>query len=403
MTFTKLEKLLGDDVQLSNLVLNISLGKFETPYLMNQTVDLLSDESPFCNIISDDNKVSLVKMLRSYFNSCWGVYVDDLKLENFLKSGKMEIYKVEARNGLRYATVNEIAQGVMNLVSEYVYPAGEASYRMLSLLQWTFNGSNYWFQQAGYKLTYTGNTANETLYQKIQLCKDQLNDLLTWVTTPEFEASIKIIKKMKTKGFKYASYEKDEIEESISIKQLVYNIDKTFPRNSNNIDYRRAIALVIKAKQNFKNLSPMDVSFLRNVYQKKALERNEKPQVNEQLKEECEYLLQKRFSGGIDQNHFAYKIVDTLRSKGYIYCSNKQYTIIQQALAQLKKYESGSEEENADENEMVQQATILNEDDIEVGLGTKANAAGTAGAESLVDISDAIGSGLLFEDEEGVF
>lgn len=397
MTFNKLNELLNNDTQLGSFILNISKGKFETPFIMTKTVELLSDESPYINIISDNNKVSLAKMLKTYFDNCWGAFIEDLKLENLLKYGKMELYKVEAPNGLRYATVNEIAQGVIGLVAENIYPAGEDNYKRLALLQWTFNGSNYYFREAGYSLTYDNKQVRETLYDMIQLCKNELNELLSWVNTHEFDDSIQRIKKIKSKGFKYASYEKDEIEETISIKQLIYNIDKTFPRNSNDIEYRRAIALVIKAKQNFKNLSPMDISFLRKVYMKKALDRTAKvSKINEQLKEECETLLKERFSGKIDQNHFVYKIITTLKGKNYEYCSDRQYEIIKDALNKINKHDEQSLDKlNELDNNNIPR-NVMDEDDIDIKLHEFSG-------ETIADISDAIGSGLLFEDEEDEF
>lgn len=393
LTFNKMNELLGDNKQLGSFIVNISGGKFETPFLMSKTVELLSDQSPYVNLISDANKLSLAKMLKTYFDNCWGIFIEDIKLDNILKFGKMELYKVEAPNGLRYATVNEIAQGVIGLVAENIYPANEVNYKRLSLLQWTFSGSNYYFREAGYSLTYENGAARETLYDMIQLCKNELNELLTWVNTKEYENSLKTIKKMKSKGFKYASYEKDEIEESISIKQLIYNIDKTFPRNSDDMEYRRAIALVIKAKQNFKNLSPLDISFLRRVYVKKALDRTPINKVNEQLKAECETLLNARYSGKIDQNHFAYKIITTLKNKNYESCSDKQYKIISDALSLINKNDKADKKDSTLEKDFGIHGTILDDEDIEKSLGDFSG-------ETLADISDAIGSGLLFEDEE---
>lgn len=388
MTFNKLTELVNDK-QLANFIYNVSMGKFESPYLMNKIVELLSDSSPLLNMISDEDKVDLAKLTKSYFDSCWGIFIDNIKLENTVKAGKLEIYKVEAPNGLRYATVNEIAQGVVGLVSDYTYPAGEQSYKNLALLQWSFSGNSYFFREAGYRLTYDKDgKVEETFLELLLMSLEHIRELVAWVEKPEFEKSIEIIKKIKSKGFKYASYEKDEIEETISIKQLVYNIDKTFPRSSDDPDYRRAIALVIKGKKNFKSLSPMEISFLRRAYLKRALDRNKEPKVDEQIKMECEQLLAARYSGKIDQNHFVYKIITTLKNKNYEHCSAKQRAIITSALDILNKDEVKNKNTN---NKPL--GNIMGEDDIDeaiLGLG----------GESIVDISDAIGSGLLFEEED---
>lgn len=390
MTFNVLNKLL-DDSQLSNFIYNVSMGKFESPYLMNKIVELLNDSSPLLNMIPDSDKLDFARLTKSYFDSCWGVFIENIRLDNLVKAGKMEIYKVEAPNGIRYATVNEIAQGVIGLMSDFVYPVGIENYKKLALLQWTFSGNSYYFKEAGYKLTYDKDgKVEETFLELINESINELKELVKWVDTPEFEKSVDLIKKLKNKDFKYASYEKDEIEETISIKQLVYNIDKTFPRSSNDIDYRRAIALVIKGKKNFKSLTPMEISFLRRAYLKKALDRTKENKVDEQLKTDCEHLLAVRYSGKIDQNHFVYKIITTLKGKNFEYCSDKQRDIINSALKLLEKEDN--KENNV--NDIAPIRNIMDEDDIDKELERFSG-------ESIVDISEAIGQGLLFEDEEG--
>ena len=394
MKFERLFDIIGDNKQLSSLINNLSKEAFEVPFLMQKTLEMLSDESPYVNIITDGNKKALANMLMSYFNSCWNLYVDDYKLDNRLKFGKLEIYKIEAPKGLRYATAKEVSQGVKGLIAEYMYPAGEDNYKKLSLLNWTFNGINFYYREAGFKLTYQNSKEpKETLYEMIVNSAEALVDLFKWCSTSDnIDKAIKIIDKIKkNNGFKYASYESDEIEESISIKQLVYNIDKVFPRNSDNIEYRRAIALVIKAKRNIKTLTPIEISFLREIYDKKALERDNKQDltVNIQLKNDCENLLKEQYSGKIKSDHFAYKIITTLKNKNYTNCSSKQYNIIRDALAIIEKY---------DENKKI---TSNNEKAAQIILDDNAidNILTGSDEDALASISDALGSGFFDEED----
>lgn len=392
MTFNKLFEVVEENTQVKSIISNVSYGIMDTPFLMNKTVEMLADDSPYLNIISDENKQALVNMLIMYFNNCWGLYVEDYELDKLLKFGKIEVYKVDAPNGLRYATATEVAQGIKGLIGEYIYPATEENYKRLCLLQWTFSGVNYFFREAGFKLTYD-NTGKpkETLYQMIQMSSQQLVDLFKWSSIQDnIDKTLNQIKKMKkNKGFKYASYEKDEIEESISIKQLIYNIDKTFPRNSTDIDYRKAIALIIKAKKNIRSITPLEISFLRKAYDKKAMERSNGKVVEEsnKLRDECELILNERTSGKIDPNHFAYKIISTLKNSGYKKCSVKQYDIIKDALNIISNYEEKKQETEDNKAEQL----ILDDTCID-------NVVDATDTSVLTDISDALGRGLFDDD-----
>ena len=87
MSYNKLFKLLENDTKLTSFITNISSGEIDVPYIMTETIKLLDDEHPFCNIISDSNKKALCIMLDQYFTDCWGLYIDDLGLD--IKNAKM--------------------------------------------------------------------------------------------------------------------------------------------------------------------------------------------------------------------------------------------------------------------------------------------------------------------------
>ena len=60
----------------------------------------------------------------------------------------------KAHNGIRFATANEVKQGVKGLIPEFIFPAGENEYKLMCLLQWTFCGTPFFFRNAGYKICY---------------------------------------------------------------------------------------------------------------------------------------------------------------------------------------------------------------------------------------------------------
>ena len=385
MSYNKLFEVLQEDNRLISFISNLSSGYLDVPYLIKETLNLLEDESPMINIVSDNNKKALCIMLDMYFTDCWELYIEDIGLDKLIPYGKIEVYKIDAANGLRYATVNEVAQGIKGLIGEYIYPSGEDFYKNLCLLYWTFTGKSYYFRQAGYQLEYDNNGKVTTpFYSMIQDCAVDLKNMFKVVSIrDDFNKHIKKIEKLKkNKGYKYASFEKDEITEDITIKQLVYNIYKVFPRNSTDIEYRRALALAIKSYKNNVMLSPLEISWLRDIYTKHAMDRNSSNsavtnKAADELRKQCESILSARYSGKIDTKHFVFTIIETIKKNKYQKCSNKQYKFIEDALAIINK-DTNIEGENDSMTE------IITDSDIDV---------------SLESLSDAIGSG-LFDDEE---
>lgn len=385
MECNKLINFMQDDVKTTSFIKNMSSGYMELPYIMEQTLDMLSDDSPMYNIITNSNKKALCIMLDQYFTSCYDLYIDDIAFDKLLKFGCIEVYKVDAANGLRYATTNEVAQGVKGLIGENIYPAGEKEYKFLCLLYWSFTGKQYYFRQAGYKLDYddTGK-AKQVFYELVQMCAYQLKELFEWISVKDnVDKAIRKIEKMKKhNGYKYATYEKDEITEDITIKQLIYNIYKVFPRNSTNLEYRRALALALKSYKNKQTLTPLEISMLRDIYDKHALDMNrgaKRPcDVDESLQSDCELLLRERYSGKINSNHFAYVIIETLKKNNYTRCSVKQESIIKDALKLVKN-------DIEAENEQTNNTEIISDSDIDA---------------SLQSLSNAIGQGLFEEEDE---
>lgn len=374
MSYNKLFKLLEDNTRMTSFISNISSGYMEIPYIMSETLKILEDDNPFFGIISNSNKKSLCIMLDQYFTDCWGLFIEDLKLDKCLSYGKIEVYKIAAANGLRYATVNEVAQGIKGLIGEYIYPAGEEEYKKLCLLQWSFTGVSYYFRQAGYKLDYDNNgKVTNSFYEMIQMCAYQLKELFDWVSVKEnLDKALNRIKKMqKSKGYKYASYEKDEITEDITIKQLVMNIYKVFPRNSSNPDYRKALALALKSYKGKQQLTPLEVSQLRDIYDKHVLDINRDKKaaasVNTDVKEKCELLLAERFKGKINQKHFAYTIIETLKRNNYTSCSPKQYAVIEEAYMIVTK---ANNNDNKVENNTSAKTEVISDDDINESLAS---------------------------------
>lgn len=342
-TFNKLISYLrqAEESKLEILLSNISNDFFNKTWLITETLNILDDSSIYN--LTEHNMVSLMCMLRSYVNTCIPIITEEENLYKLLRFYNEQIYYITAANGVRVATTGEIAQGVKNLFIEYKPRIDENDYKKMCLLQWTINGKGHYYKQSGHEIKYDneGRVCEDT-YTLIKRCSNELVELFSWLEdTSKFEHDLKVLKKAsKAKPYKYPSYAPDEVTDDLSIKSLLNNASAIIKPGSSNIDYRRTLALLIKAKT--KKLEPIEISFIRTNYEKYALdvrlngyaetEQPEKYREIEQLKKECELILEERYKGKIRSDHFAYKIISTLRNNHYTKCSSKQYNIIKDAL-----------------------------------------------------------------------
>lgn len=336
----------------------------DVPYICVEIGKLLDDNGCLF-LINDDDKKLYARLARVTLDKLFDPECSRISLDNVIPYGKVETYKVSAAYGLRPATVSEVNNGVEALIPEQVYPAGEETYRLLCLMYWALTGRSWYYRQAGFNLQYNKDTGKveTSITDMIKDCLDEYISMLKFVCDiDKYDKAIKIIKKFKRNGFKYAEYAKDEITEEISVKQLVKYIDEKFPRKSDDRDFRRAIALVIKTNVNNERLSPMEIAELRRTYKKFLSNKQnyEKKTVNEDAKAQCDILLKNRAILGVD--HFVYKIVSTFQKHNYIVNpSEKQQRIIDEALEKI-------EAEQAKQAEKANKAAVISEDDIDKDL-----------------------------------
>lgn len=333
---------------LSNCITMVE-NKWEIPYLISETVELLSDGHVIGNLVSDDNKISLVKMLRTYFKMFYTEYNDVNKLATLNKFSHVKSYWVEAANGERMATVNEIEECVTGIYTKDVYIAGEEFHKLLSLLLWTMTGNTYYYRHAGFKNNYSEGKVIDTFYQMISNSASMLMQIFEkygkhyWITCID-----EVTKFKRRKGIRYAEYAEDEIREDVSIKQVFFVLNKQLNKNTckDEAMYKRGIALILKVKNTFGNqkaISVTDKAYLREVLKECAKNIKDNKQEEETNKESTEkeetnevmnmakILRQKRYSGLIDKDAFVYKIIDTLDKYKFSKYSAKQYGIIKEA------------------------------------------------------------------------
>jgi hypothetical protein len=340
-----------NDDKIIQFITSIESNNVCVPYVVSKIFEMVADDSIVWNIIPDRDKTAMAYMSRVIYNFCFDLLIENRLSDNYYKYGSVTIYNVDAANGMRAATANEVRLGIEGLIPQEIYPAGEDSFKNLCLMLWLATGKQFYFKQAGYELRYdAGGRVENTVYEMLQASCRQIADIAKWVQDGTCEKAIKIINKFKRNGgYKYAEYAKDEIYEPISIKQLIKNIDTEFPRNSNNISYRKAIAYVIKTNRNDVRLTPLEISELRRIYkdflrEKENSNGKDTAVVNNELKQKCERLDKASLAGLIDRKHFAFKIIKTLKANNYTRCSEKQMKYIDDAIAILDDLPSNKQQ-----------------------------------------------------------
>ena len=387
--------------KVENFLNTVASSNMEMPYMLQEMFNIIDDDYMFKHILSDDTTVALAVLAYQYFNGeAYNIALDCDIHTKLIEYGDLEVYKVDAANGLRYATDGEVKSGIEGLIAEHIYPIGETEFKIINLFYWSITGNIYYYRKTGLKIEYGEN--REIITSTFELITNAImliRQMIDWFNENSGENYTKAIKKLKKTskngGFKYATYEKDEITEDVSIKQLVHNIDKSFPRNSSNKDYRKAIALVIKTNKFGDRLSPIEVSFLRTVY-KQFIANGEHTKVESnidtELKAKCERLLTAQYSGLIKSNHFAYTIIKTLRKYGYTRCSAKQLQIINDAIEILDKKNEEALKNN--------QTTVISDEIIDAELNNiETQSENNEDNISIASISNAIAKG-IFEEED---
>lgn len=374
MEFTNVSKLLGDNKSILNLIYNMdNMEDGDIPFIISESLKIISDWSYMYGAMRDVDRVAICNMIWIYFNSCYQYFIEPLGLDKLLEYGEIEVYQIEAFSGLRYATKKEVEQGVKGLIPKNVYPLGDGGdkeYKYLCLLQWSLEGKKYFFRKAGYKLDYNSDgSVNNSFWEMISMCAPQLMEMMTWIRDPShMEKSVKILKRWKKAGgFKYAASQKDEITESISVKQLLYNVRTTFPTNSSVPEYRKALAQAISNYKKGTVLSPYEISKMRETYDRYALDPNNRGNAggrkeSDELKELCEKIKAGKKEGLINKNHFAFRIITTLTNGGFKRCSPKQYSYLEDAVKVIEK----NKLDRLEKSDL--SADILSEDEIDETL-----------------------------------
>lgn len=337
MSYNILTSWLGGDTETIELISNISNDKLDKPVLLSKLLDMISDDSPYIRHIGEAKTLSLARLAKEYFNTCWSAYLDTsmggVKLDTLIKYSEYIVYHVQAPNGFRVATENEIKNGVEELVAKTTPVLSDEEAEHLNLLLWTFKGQLRYYKKAGLSFTYTDGKLDDTDYQLVCKAGQKLRGMIDWISVGgNYEralASLKIGKK--ASKYKYPNFAKDEIICEVSPKQIQYLCELNIVgKGLTDTQFEVKRILYRVKKDNYKPL-PHEITLMRKAYNEvvNGVTENSTQKLGTTIDALCEKLDKGKATGLIDSNHFAFKIVNTIRKTGR--CSDKQLNILREA------------------------------------------------------------------------
>lgn len=367
MSFNRVKGLLDDASDISMLD-NIANDKLDKPYLVDAICRILDDNSTYIKVIKDQQVLKLFRLCKRYFETCFSCFLDQsvggVRIDTLLPYVTTTIYRTDAPGGLRISTVNEVKNGIEQLVPEVTYNIPDEKVRYLNLLLWTMTGLVRYYGAAGLEYTYVDGRLDETELQLIYRAGTMLRDMIDWIAdTADFERTIATLKLARKNRYSYPNYAGDEIKEDTSFKQAVFICrQRLFAKNLTDEQYRIKTIIFKIDKKQYKPL-PHEMAIIRGLARRiqEGTETNllsdELPQ---ELKEICDRFDIAEQKGYISSNEFVFKILDSV--KKYKKCSPKQMAIINEAEEKIAQ-RMRAEDKSKDMQER-QEQTIKNTDEM---------------------------------------
>lgn len=354
---------------------NLGNGGMENPALISSILELI-DSDEFIDCIGNEKALSLFRLLREYFNSCFSIYIDGSigasVLEKLLEYTENTVYYVNSTNGERVATVNEVNSGVEQLIQKKIPAIDDNIAKYLNLLMWTFTGRVRYYGRAGLKYTYEDNKLKESFYQLVIRAGSILREMVDWISIGgNYDRAIAALKiSKKSSKYKYPSFATDEITCTYSPKQIYYFCKKSLVNGVYTETQREARRVLYLMETRGYKPSPYDIANMRKAYSE-VLHGNPYDYSNITNEEARNICIRLDNAGLQDRNNnFAMKVVSTIKRTGKV--SDKQLLVLRSAIAELDR-------KNSSNDKRVTDNIKDNEDEL----------------SELFQLSDALGSGKI--------
>lgn len=394
LTFDMLGNIASTDDMLElSVMLNSSMEK---PWIVNTMLYYLSDLNPNFSMYEPEIVINLLKFLIDYYNSSWSAFFDissgDINLEKLIEYHTQHLYKVEAANGWRIATQNEVNEGIFQISGSHVIELKdepklkleESEYKFINLFTWTVTGRWRYFKKSGLEIKFNSeNKPTEPDIRYISRNLRVLNRMCELLKTDYYSSVISKLKDIRKAGnYKYLAYADDEIQVEDKIGFVVNQVAKLMPKNKSPILYECSKIL-------YKNKSKLISSYTveEKITLRKGYYELKYPDIKlnddkldfetmDEIKSLCDRIRQGVGDGLLSDRDFSVKIVTTLTRSGYRRCSDKQKSVLISAIRRIEAVENTRKQ-------------------VEVENPVETNSTEEPAGFSLANMSDLLGRGML--------
>ncbi len=381
-------KIIGilDNQEDRNFLNSLTNDRLDKPRLISFILDIISDESEYIHLLSDTKLLSLYRLAKEYFNSCFSIFLDQSsvvnKLEFLIEYCTTTIYNTDGPDGLRVSTESEVKEGIEELIPVVTHNISEDIEGHLNLLLWTFTGALRYYKAAGLTYTYSEGRLQETKVQLIFRAGEKLRHMVDWISQGgNYERTLAVLKiARKNKNYRYPTYAHDEIKSLISIKQVEYICRTRIGRHVPTDIQKEANAIIFKMDKHKYKPTPYDKSILRKAYNEiqEGIVGSNDIKLDTELEQKIAKIENGFSTGRLNKNHFSLKIIPTIRTTGK--CSPKQMAYLDEAINII--------EDN------VKRLAKKAEDKDKVAKA-EGGSEGDTSEKELMDMYNALGSGVL--------
>ena len=380
----------------------------DKPWLVNIMLYYLSDYNPAITMYQADIVEKLVNLLIDYYDSSWSAYFDistgEVDLKTLVEYNSQSRYMIDAANGMRVATVNEVNEAIFNviddveigLINDPETKLEDSKYKFILLFLWSVTGLWRYYLKAGFTAEFdkSGLVGTEIKYiANINIILSRMCELLR--EEGYYSSVIKTLKSIKRLGtYKYPTYANDEIEPEEKIVFVVNQVSRLMPKNKTRIMFE-ASDILKKSGGNVSKMTTENKLVLRKclyeIRNPKADAEVTSNRTMKEIKDLCEEIRQAVINKKLRSNDFAVKVASTIMRSGYIRCSEKQKGVLVEAINKLRVAENREKQANilakaikAQQDNQSKNQSEASENQSDAGSGF-----------NLASMSDLLGKGMM--------
>ena len=369
--------------------------QFNNPcWIVKELLYNLSDDNPIMAVMGNEKLSKLANLaveIAFSIDNVWNQIVSGkLKMDTLYEYTRQDRWVIDAADGERVATKNEIDEGIVynagrkfiELKNKPIESIENSQEIFLNMFMWLISGYWRYYLKAGYKVEWTKDRAlKESVETYILNVENVLLRMCELFSTNYFDNLINKLKYIKKLGkYKYPEYASDEIEADNKIIFVINQVGVLMPKKPKSTIQSKAFGILKRNKgKSIQHYTVEEKILLRKCYYELKDELNNGKfngsfERSKDIEDICNTIREAAVNGTLPNTDFSLKIVQTLMNKGYVKCSERQMAILVEALNKIKKAEK--------QNEQIKAIEAMSDDDND-----------QYDMLSLTDISDLLGSG----------